>query len=694
MMNWIVKHAMDRRRGAGSALVILCVLFGFSDAANAQFAGEGNTYPAIGPLQGAISPFVFSGTSRIEGQNANRIGTGSEIPQSYWRIELVPTLTAYGVPFSLNVLLSSDQSNVRQNVDAIGLFLNPQYYQDILRQKVSDKIDELENNESVKKIESIKDAYQDPMHAISQSALADSVKAQAPDATREMDKYQELQQLQDIRNSDISKHLDDVKSLGLMTGTESFFSNFPTLAVGVTYPNFTPLTLSGVPVTGANIEWTPGNFYLAVAGGQTQKAIVRDTLTVDYQNTLFAGAIGFGKKMESHFHLTSLYAKDNSESIPQHKTALDSTFADSSILFRNGPRANYVLGADLLVIPDEHFSLAAELDGSLLTSDTRDAGINNNDIPSWVRKLVDPTISSFVDYSYNVQGTVNLPESNSRITGSTRRVGPGYFSLGTPNLRNDDLRYEGKLDQYFDKRQISFSGFYRTEHDNLIPWKQATTTIGSYGVSMGLNFRKLPYFRISYSPYTQTSTVTDSALKASPAGDSLAINNQTTLISVLTGYNLVLGHTVLSTNFSFSKQDTRTRFGIGDYSSTNYNLNEIVNLSIPLTLSAGIGVIVPHALPDTLNSIFTLDLSGTYTAYDVWTSTLGGTIATQKNIDSKTGFYISTTFPLWKVANLEIRAEKNLYKAISQQIVTGPPTIAQSGNYDEFLIRATLTKSW
>ncbi len=674
--------------------VLLCTLLAFAGNTRAQFAGEGNTYPAIGPLRGAALPFVFSGTSRIEGQNANRVGTGSEIPQSYWRVELVPTLTAYGVPFSLNVLLSSDQSNLRQNVDAIGLYLNPQYYQDILRQKVSDKIDELENNESVKKIEATKEAFQDPMHAISQSALADSVKALAPDATKEMDKFQQLQQLQDLRNTDISKHLDDVKSLGLMTSTESFFSNFPTLALGVTYPNFTPLTLSGVPVTGANIEWTPGNFYLAVAGGQTQKAVVRDTLTVDYQNTLFAGVIGFGKRNESHFHLTTLYAKDNSSSISSPKTALDSTFADTSILFRNGPRANYVLGADLLLIPDEHFSLSAEIDGSMLTRDTRDAGVNNSDIPDWVRKLVDPTISSFVDYSYILQGSVTLPESNSRLTASTRRVGPGYFSLGTPTLRNDNLRYEGKIDQYFYKRQISFSGFYRTEHDNLIPWKQATTTIGSYGISMGLNFRKLPYLRISYSPYTQTSEVTDSALKASPQGDSLAINNQTTLISVFTGYNLVLGRTVLSTNFSFSRQDTRTRFGIGDYSSNNYNLNEIVNLAIPLTLSAGVGVIVPHALPDTLNSIFTLDLSGSYTALDVWTSTLGVTIATQKNIDSKSGFYLSTSFPVWNVGNLEIRAEKNLYTAISQQIITGPPTIAQSGNYDEFLLRATLTKSW
>ena len=685
---------IDRWSFLRSVLALLVVLSVASGGEKIFAQSGGNNFPPIGPLRGATDPFVFSGTTRLEGQNANRQGTGSELPQNYWRWELVPTLTAYGVPFSLNILLSSDQSQVRQNVNAIGLYLNPQYYQDILRQKVTDKIDELENNDTLRKILAIRDAYQDPVHALSNSALADSVKSLAPDAVKDMDKYQELQQLEALKSGDISKHLDDVKSLGLMSSVESFFSNFPTLAIGVTYPNFTPFTLTGVPVTGANIEFTPGNFYLAFAGGQTQKAIVYDTLAVNYQNTLYAGAIGFGKRNESHFHVTALYAKDDGASIPSSMTKLDSTLADSSILFRNGPRANYVMGMDLLLIPDEHISLGAEIDGSLLTSDTRDAAVVNNDIPGWLRTLVDPKISSFVDYSYSLQGALILPETNSKLSGSLRRVGPGYYSLGTPNLRNDNLRFEGRVDQYFDKRQISLGGFFRNEHDNLIPWKQSTTTIQSFGGTLGLNFKKLPYLRISYSPYSQTSEIVDSALKASPGSDSLTVNNRTVLLSILAGYNLIIDRTVVSTNVSYSHQATQTRFGVGDYSSDSYNLNEIVNLSIPLTLSAGIGLIAPHATPDTLGSIFSVDLAGTYTAFDVWTSTLGVSIATQKDIDSRTGFYINTSFPVWQIGNLDIRAEKNLYTAHSQQIFTGPPTIANSSNYDEFLIRATLTKSW
>jgi len=409
-----------------------------------------STLPELTPLQrGATDPFVFSGTSSLEAEGASRQGTGSEIPQNYWRLNLVPTLTLYGVPFSFNLLLSSEQNEFRQNIDGLSFALNPQYYQDILRQKVNDKIDELENSDAIKKIQGIKDSY-------GPGALADSVKAQAPDAVKDLDSFQVLQKLQDIRSSSIGSHLDDIKNMGLMSSAESFFSNFPTLAVGVTYPNFTPFTLCGVPVTGANIEWTPGEFYLAVAGGQTQKAIINDTTTVAYQNSLYAAALGFGKRNETHFHVTALYANDNGGNAPTTDTAL----ADSNFLFQNnGPKSNYVLGADLLIVADPHFSLAAEISGSMLTSDSHDASVVNNDIPSWLSSLVSPKISSFIDYAYNAQATVNVPESNSKLTGSVRRVGPGYYSLGAPNLRNDDVGYQAKLDQSFDKRQVTMSGF-------------------------------------------------------------------------------------------------------------------------------------------------------------------------------------------------------------------------------------------
>jgi hypothetical protein len=151
---------------------------------------------------------------------------------------------------------------------------------------------------------------------------------------------------------------------------------------------------------------------------------------------------------------------------------------------------------------------------------------------------------------------------------------------------------------------------------------------------------------------------------------------------------------VVSTNLTFTHQQTTTRFGVGDYSLNSYNLNEIVNLQIPVTLSAGLGLIEPHSTPDTLGAIVTADVSGTFTLYDSWTNTIGFNIASQKNVDNKTGFYLSTSFPIWKIGNLSIRAEKNIYVAQSQSAIYGPPTIPNSMNYNELLVRVTLTKSW
>jgi hypothetical protein len=647
--------------------------------------------PAIGPLDVRSSPFIFSGTSRMEGQNSSRLGTGQEPPQDYWRWELVPTVTTYGVPFSLSVLLSSQQSDVRQNINSIGLFLNPQMYQGILQDQVSAQIDQLTESDQVKQVQALKETYS--LENITGAALSDSMKAHAPEGLKDslpamMDKYNQLKKLETIRNEGVASHLDDLKSMGMMSGAEKFFSYFPTLAVGVTYPNYTPLTLTGVPVTGADVEFVPGDFYLAVTGGQTQKAVVRDTQSIAYQNTLWAGAIGIGKRNDTHFHVTALYARDDATSVLQ-----DTTLADSNLLFRSGPKANYLLGADLKIIADPHFSVDAEIVGSMLTSDTKGADVTNNDIPSWVRKLVDPKISSFVDYAYILHTGITIPESGSKLSGMLRRVGPGFYSLGSPNLRNDNFRYEGKFDQSFAKRQVTVGTFIRNEHDNLIPWKQMTTSISSYGVSLGLNLRKLPYLRLSYSPYFQSSEITDSALMATPGSDSLRFENKTSLISIVAGYSFAIEKLVTSTNISFSKQDTKTRYGLGDFSSTNWSLNEIVNFPFPLSLSGTLGLIEPHATPDTANAIISIDLSGSYTAYDVWTNTVGFTIAKQAGVDNKTGFYISTSFPLWKAGTLDIRAEKNIYTNNNPYPDALPGTF-QNPNYNEFILRAVLTKSW
>jgi hypothetical protein len=157
------------------------------------------------------------------------------------------------------------------------------------------------------------------------------------------------------------------------------------------------------------------------------------------------------------------------------------------------------------------------------------------------------------------------------------------------------------------------------------------------------------------------------------------------MLSVTTGYSFNVGEVSTSTNLSYSRQQTRTRFGDGDNSSDNYNISESVSFLFPLSLSLGLGLI-DQASSFGDSKITTVDLSGTYTLFDDWQNTLGVALATTRDVDDKTGFYVATSFPVWKLGTMEIRAEKNIYA------YTAFPDSGQ--DYDEFILRGTLSSIW
>ena len=148
-------------------------------------------FTSILHAQDDTSSIKFSGSSRLYTQYSSRQGINQQTPKNYWRWDLNPTLTVYGIPISMNFFLSSEQSGLRQNINRFSLSL--------VTTKLLRKVPVL-----------------------------------------------------------------------------SYFSK---LGIGTCNPYYSSLTLSGVAVTGVDLEFTPGIFYLAFTGGRTQKG--RDTSIAD-----------------------------------------------------------------------------------------------------------------------------------------------------------------------------------------------------------------------------------------------------------------------------------------------------------------------------------------------------------------------------------------------------------------------------
>ncbi len=536
----------------------------------------------INPVETPAVQFRFAG--EIFGETANRKGTGSDKKPGYGYASLTPSVSLYGIPFALNILLSTENSSQRQSINSISFLYDINAAKEMVQSYA-----EAEGEENV-------------------------------------------------------------------PGMMKFFSNFNSLGIGTNYPNYTPLTMQGVPVSGLSFEFNPGLFYIATAFQKNQRPV--DNLY--YKRDMYAGRIGVGKKEESHWFFTGLYANDNSSSIVVD--SLNQTLT---------PKSNYVFGIDAkLNLFENKFTIDGEVAGSMLTRNNQDPDLINEDIPKFVEDIFHPKISSQVDFAYSVKTTYNNSESNTKVTAGIKMVGPGYSTLGNPTLRNDKLELEGKIDQKFMERQISLSTFIKYYKDNLINSKLVTTSTIIPGVNLGLRFKKAPYLNLSYVPNFMSNDATDPIKK---------IDFKNHLFTAGTGYNFNLGEMSLGSNLFYMFNKASSLDTASGYKSNNFTLSENLSFRFPLVISASFGMSFLDYFLD-YSKITSVDGNVSYTFFDSWTNTIGAAYSAEQNKTSKVYLYLSSTYNYTENVSIDLRVEKNNYK----------DELININDYDEFLVRSTI----
>jgi hypothetical protein len=444
-----------------------------------------------------------------------------------------------------------------------------------------------------------------------------------------------------------------------------FLSNFKTFEVGKCRPNYSNLTLKGISVSGVNIEFTPGKFYAAFSTGKVKRPIKPSEITKPtYKQKLLFGKIGVGKKRETHLYLTFMQVEDEVNSLP----------ASSEIdTFNVKPQSNFVLGTEgKLSLFKKKFTIEGEAAVSLHTRDTRSPALIEEDteVPSWLTNFINPNASSSIDYAYNIKSTLKL--KTTKLSGGVKMIGAGFTTLGNPNLVNDRLTYDGRIDQTFAKKKISFSAYFKQNKDNLINWKKSTTTTTAYGITAGFRFKKIPYLQIGYMPNFQKN-------------ENLKMKNAVHVLSMTTGYNYKIGNLRSMTSFNFFYQNTETIVDTMMSGSQNqtYTLNETVSFKIPLSLAGGVSFNKSEFSGQRMD-ILMLTFSGTHRAFKKWRNTLGVRYSNQKDEQKKIGIFWNSKVKLWKSGDLDIRVEENIFQ----------DKVQSTNNYDEFIARATLLIKW
>jgi hypothetical protein len=563
---------------------------------------------------------TFGLNSKVYGENANRFGTGSEKEPQYGYSELDPSISFFGLPFSAPMLFSSENSASRQNINTYNLSLDVQVIKDFVMEKI-----EREKN---KLLEKGKKEF---------SKLSDKQK----------------NKLESDAGSMVRSKLHPVLKI---------MSTFRALGIGTSYPDYTPLTIRGVPLTGINVEINPGFLYLAFGGFKNKKPIDN----VSYKRDIYTGRIGVGQKDGSHLYFTGLFAKDNENSI------MTDAFNQSLT-----PKANYLFGIEgKLDLFRKKLSLEGEVSGAMLTRDTRDADLENEAIPGWVKNIIHPKISSSVDYSYTLKGIFNNESSLTKITAGVRMLGPGYTSLGIPNLSTDKFEVKSKIEQKLSGKQVSLSGELLWYRDNLIEWKRNTTTVTRFSLNAGFRFKGLPSVNILFAPTFMSNNATSPDEK---------LDNKYFVASIFTGHSYRLKDMNLFTSISYFMNSSSNLDSIitENISVHNLSLGQSVGFKFPLNLSCSFSMSFAR-YPGEYSRILSGDISADYILFDLVNSFIGAGTSYEKGISKKNTFYIGTSFGYKSYINFEIRAEKNLFHSWQDT----------KTNYDEFMLKGIVTSTF
>jgi hypothetical protein len=578
---------------------------------------EVETTPFCSPFtKGEFSqkPIQFNFSTKLTAENSNRSGTGSDIEQRYLTWELTPSVSLWGIPYSTTLLLSTENSAARQNVNFFDFDLD------------LDKVKEMVEDKVKAKLETMKDEIEQKVKEKGEK-YRDKIESEAKD-----------------------------KAGSVIKGPLKWFSYFNTLGIGTTYPDYTPLTVKSIPVTGVNIEFNPGWFYIAVAALKSQKPVENSA----FKRNVYAGRLGVGKKEKSHFFFTGLFVKDDPNSIKVDSTNLTLT-----------PNSNYLFGMEgKLNLFKDKLTFEGEIAGSLLTRDNRDADLVNKAIPSWVTNMFHPKISSQIDYSYTVKSIFNNEKSKTKLTAGVKMIGPGYKTLGNPTLGNDKLEVEGKLEQKFLENKISFSSTVKWFRDNLIPIKRSTTTNTFMSINLGLRPKGYPVINLIYIPLFQKNDQTN---------DTFKVDYKSQTLMGLASYTAMVQGNSISSLLSYTLNLVRAFGGVNDVTSHNVSLTETFSFKVPLSLTIGAGIIKStESGLDRQTSLFTFN--GSYTLMKFWTYGGGVSLEVEKDKSKKTIINLYTSFAPIKNLSFNINIDKNILKDWQTSI----------NDYDEFIFRSEI----
>jgi hypothetical protein len=595
---------------------------------------------------------LFGGYHKMHFETSNQQLFGSDIPLSFFRWELEPTVGVYGVPLSMNLLYTTEDNDPGGNAGRFqfGLSLSSEQLENTIRARIQGKMDE-----SIQQMMEL-----DP---------ATAMDSEWAELEAGMDRLADLQASLDAGPG----KLNELQDLGLLTTSERLALRFPVLGIGSSYPQYSRYVMQGITVNGFHAEYMPGNAYLGTNFGNVRNPRGSPGFSqfgvFNNDRRIYAGRVGYGRPFGKHIHLMGVFVDESS---------LEETL-NGTVFPQNPLMKNVITGIKFRVDAiRSRLNLSGELAGSFITRDTEAPILDNQNYSSLpiISSLINPNSSSSADAAGLIEADMRFPDSGTRVRAGLNYTGPGYINLASPILQNDILEYSGGVEQSLFRRQMTMSVNFRTDRNNLDELKNYTRTSTRFDLQLALNFRNLPWLRLQFIPITQNNKASD--IFAAASGE---YRFNTTVINTVSGYTLPLGQILSTTIVNITRQVTDSDLAGANTSSFTFGLNQNAGIG-----NTNIGAGYQRFSFTRLENTFVrhdLTLNGSIRVLNSWLHEAGFKNSSGAQQVTVTGFYYRTSIPIRYLGTLEAMVDNSRF---SNDLLMGAD--------GQTRFSMALTKSW
>ena len=267
--------------------------------------------------------------------------------------------------------------------------------------------------------------------------------------------------------------------------------------VGSINPVYSEFTVQGILLRGANWQFSNGKYFGGVSGGRTTVNLpsLFTRSKPEFGRNFGIINAGLGDKTSHYIAVNLMGAKDGKK---------------DSIEVSNPPIKNSVMSIEGKFLLKKHVEFEGEVAKSFYA-------LNNNAPATDITYSKPPTErKAGIEQTPNMafKGKVSyVANKNTTLSASFRRINPGFKSVGNIFLRSNIQEYEFKAKQYFYKKRISISLFYKANKDNVFNLLETTNRMKGYGGTLNVAIPKYPILTVGYMPYEQGNNHPDTLLQ-------------------------------------------------------------------------------------------------------------------------------------------------------------------------------------